>query len=52
MCKDKIILWGGIGKKKSNKGTQWYQTSRIYDSKGISPALSSSQFWIIIEDNG
>ena len=24
---------GGIGKKKSNKGRQWYQQDRIYDNK-------------------
>ena len=29
------ILYGGIGEKKSNGGTQWYQQDRIYDSEGI-----------------
>lgn len=29
--KPKVI--GGIGEKKSNKGTQWYQQDRIYDDK-------------------
>ena len=29
--KPKVI--GGVGEKKSNKGTQWYQQDRIYDDK-------------------
>ena len=29
--KPKVI--GGIGEKKSNSGTQWYQQDRIYDNK-------------------
>lgn len=43
---------GGIGEKKSNKGTQWYLQNRIFDSDGISPALSTfkSDYWIVIFD--
>lgn len=29
------LLLGGIGDKKSNGGTQWYQQDRIYDSNGV-----------------
>lgn len=32
---NKVILWGGIGEKKSNKGTQFYIQDRVYDSNGI-----------------
>lgn len=46
---DEIILWGGIGEKKSNGGRQWYRNYRIYDSNGLSPALSQLYFWIVIK---
>lgn len=49
MCE--VRLWGGIGKKKSNKGTQWYLRDRVYDSDGISPSLSATVFWIIVKEN-
>ena len=29
---DKPRVIGGIGEKKSNKNTQWYQQDRIYDN--------------------
>ena len=47
---EKVVLWGGIGKKKSNNGTQWYIQDRIYDSEGLSPALTQacSNYYIII----
>lgn len=32
---------GGIGEKKSNGGTQWYQQDRVYDNN-ISPTLTST----------
>lgn len=51
MDKNRIVtVWGGIGEKKSNNGTQWYQQDRIYDPNGISPCLSTfkSDYWIII----
>lgn len=37
----KVVLWGGIGDKKSNKGTQWYEQNRIYDANGLATALSA-----------
>lgn len=48
-----VIVWGGIGEKLSNKGTQWYLQNRIFDSDGISPALSTfkSDYWIVIFDD-
>lgn len=48
--KRKVKVWGGFGEKKSNKGTQWYFQDRIYDTNGISPALSNfkSDYWIVI----
>ena len=46
----KVKVWGGVGEKKSNKGTQWYIQDRIYDSEGLSPALTTykSDYLIII----
>lgn len=35
--KPKLVM--GIGKKKSNKCTQWYQQNRIYDSRSIAMCL-------------
>ena len=47
-----IRVWGGIGEKKSNGGSQWYFQHRIYDADGICPSLTASlQFWIIIKEN-
>lgn len=48
----KVSVWGGIGKKKSNKGTQYYLQRRIYDSNGICPALTKykSDYWVVIFD--
>ena len=48
-----VSVWGGIGEKKSNKGTQWYLQNRIFDSEGLSPALStfSKGYWIIVYGN-
>lgn len=44
---------GGIGEKRSNKGTQWYQQNRIYDPEGIAPALSKdkSDLMVIINED-
>ena len=52
MTKRKVIVWGGFGEKNSNSGRQYYLQNRIYDAKGISPALSAykSDYWIIIEE--
>lgn len=36
------ILVGGIGEKKSNKGTQWYQQDRVYDADSISISVTTS----------
>lgn len=46
----KVTVLGGIGEKKSNKGTQWYLQNRIYDINGLCPALTrtKSDFWIIM----
>ena len=33
MENDEPKVLGGIGEKKSNSGTQWYQQDRIYDNK-------------------
>lgn len=35
----KVVLWGGIGDKKSNGGTQWYEQNRIYNSEGLGAAI-------------
>lgn len=47
-----VRLWGGIGEKKSNNGTQYYIQNRIYDSEGLCPALTTykSDYWIIIKE--
>ena len=29
------ILFGGLGNKTSNSGTQYYQQDRVYDSNGF-----------------
>lgn len=52
--KRKVSVWGGFGEKKSNGGTQWYIQDRVYDSDGLSPALTTyiANYWIVIkEDN-
>lgn len=39
---------GGIGEKKSNSGTQWYQQDRIYDNKlAISVTTSFLPYYYI-----
>ena len=44
-----IKLWGGgVGEKKSNRNTQYYLQNRIYDANGLSPSLTSVQFYVII----
>ena len=47
----KVKVWGGLGEKKSNGGTQWYIQDRIFDSEGLCPALTSykSDYWIVIK---
>lgn len=48
----RVNVWGGLGIKKSNSGTQFYQQDRIYDAYGICPALSAfkADYWIVIKD--
>lgn len=41
---------GGIGEKKSNGGTQWYQQDRIYDDKvAISVTTSANPYYAVSE---
>ena len=44
-----VQVWGGIGEKKSNGGTQWYIQDRIYDSTSMCPLLNtySKGYWIV-----
>ena len=37
-----VEVLGGMGEKKSNGGTQYYQQNRVYNTEKISPALNSS----------
>ena len=46
--KRKVKVWGGFGEKKSNNGTQWYYQDRVYDTNGLSPALTTLRFWIVV----
>ena len=39
--KDDVKVLGGIGEKKSNNGTQWYEQDRIYDNK-IATSIATS----------
>ena len=45
-----VIVWGGLGEKLSNKGTQWYIQNRIYNSDGLCPALTTykSDYWVCV----
>lgn len=45
-----VIVWGGLGEKLSNNGTQWYIQNRIYDSDGLCPALTTykSDYWVCV----
>lgn len=36
-----VAVLGGLGEKKSNSKTQWYQQDRIYDGSGIATSLNS-----------
>ena len=51
--KRKVRVWGGFGEKKSNGGTQWYIQDRVYDSDGLSPALTTfiANYWIVIKED-
>ncbi len=39
--KEDVKVLGGIGEKKSNNGTQWYEQDRIYDNK-IATSIATS----------
>lgn len=39
---NEVILVGGVGEKKSNGGTQYFQQDRIYSRFGSSPAINAS----------
>ena len=42
---------GGIGEKKSNNGTQWYQQDRIYDgNESISVTTTCNPYYVIKEN--
>ena len=47
----KVKVLGGIGEKNSNNNTQWYIQNRIYDSDGLSPALTTykSDYWVCVK---
>ena len=36
------VVVGGIGDKKSNGGTQWYQQDRVYDSEKVAISVTTS----------
>ena len=43
---DELKLLGGIGEKKSNGGTQWYQQDRIYDNNiGLSLSTCANPYY-------
>ena len=43
MNENKVRLVGGVGQMKSNKGTQFYQQDRIYDSEDIALCQSANE---------
>lgn len=49
-------LVGGIGEKKSNGGTQYYQQDRVYDGNAIAMAhpasMSDNSYKYTVEDEG
>ena len=52
MNKEKPKVLGGIGEKKSNGGTQWYQQDRIYDNKiAISVTTAFNPYYLAKEGN-
>ena len=49
---DSPKVLGGIGEKKSNGGTQWYQQDRIYDDNiAISVTTSFNPYYLIKSNN-
>ena len=52
MNKEKPKVLGGLGEKKSNSGTQWYQQDRIYDNKiAISITATFLPWYLEKEEN-
>ena len=52
MNKEKPKVLGGIGEKKSNGGSQWYQQDRIYDNKiAISVTTAFNPYYLAKEGN-
>lgn len=49
---DEPIVLGGIGDKKSNNGTQYFQQNRIYTSLSVSTAVTTvcMPFFVVIDD--
>lgn len=50
------VYWGGVGEKKSNGGTQYFQQDRVYSSDGLAMCLPSqlpggSYLYLIVEDD-
>jgi site-specific DNA-cytosine methylase len=53
MNKLKPKVLGGIGEKKSNGGTQWYQQDRIYDNEiAISVTTAFNPYYIVPNKTG
>lgn len=50
--KREVCVFGGLGEKKSNNNTQWYLQDRIFDSDGLSPALTTykADYLIVVWD--
>lgn len=46
---DKVKVVAGLGEKKSNGGTQYYQQDRIYDTDGIAPSLMKDKADLLME---
>lgn len=45
-----VVVLGGIGEKKSNNGTQWYQQDRIYDDKvALSVTTTALPYYATVE---
>lgn len=52
MNNEKPKVLGGIGEKKSNGGSQWYQQDRIYDNKiAISVTTAFNPYYLTKEGN-
>jgi site-specific DNA-cytosine methylase len=50
MNKEKPKVLGGLGEKKSNSGTQWYQQDRIYDNKIAISITATFLPWYITKE--